>query len=81
MAWLARTVRTSARRASISCVMRTRCSWDSFQNSSKRSVRESIGSSRSGVGLEGVASEGCVVVVEVGEKRTAQCPLGDRPGV
>ena len=58
MAWLARTVRTSARRASISCVMRTWCSWVSSQNESKRSVRESTGSSRSGVGLEGAASEG-----------------------
>ena len=59
MAWLARTVRTSARRASISYVMRTRCSRVSSQNASKRSVRESIGSSRSGVGLEGAASKGC----------------------
>ena len=59
MAWLARTVRTSARRASISYVMRTQCSWVSSQNASKRLVRESTGSSRSGVGLEGAASEDC----------------------
>ena len=59
VAWLARTVRKSARRASISCVMRTRCSWVSSHNASKRSVRESNGSSRSGVGLEGATSEGC----------------------
>ena len=56
---LAKTVRTSARRASISCVMRTQCSRVSSQNASKCSVRESTGSSRSGVGLEGAASEGC----------------------
>ena len=59
MAWLSRTVRRSARRASISYVMRNGCYWVSSQNASKRSVRESTGSSRSGVGLEGAASEGC----------------------
>ena len=60
MAWLARTVRTSARRASISYVKRTRCSWVSSHNASKRSVRASTGSSKSGVGLDGAASEvGC----------------------
>ena len=57
MAWLARTVRMLARRASISCVMRTRCSWVSSHNASKRSVRTSTGSSKSGVGLDGAASE------------------------
>ena len=77
MAWLANTVRISARSASISCVRRTRCSWDSSHNASKRSVRESTGSSKSGAGLEGAA----VVVVEVVEKRTARCPPGDRPRV
>ena len=59
MAWLARTVRMSARRAFISCVRRTRCSWVSSQNASKRSIRVSIGSSKSGVGLDRAASEGC----------------------
>ena len=60
MAWLARTVRMSTRRASISYVMRTRCSWDSSHNASKGSVKASTGSSRSGVGLGGVGSEvGC----------------------
>ena len=57
MAWLARTVRMSARRASISWVMRTRCSWVSSHNASKRSVSASTGSSRSGVGLDGAAPE------------------------
>ena len=47
----------SMRKASISCVMRTQCSWVSSQNASKRSVRASIGSSRSGVGLDGVVYE------------------------
>ena len=56
MAWLAKTVRMSARRASMSWVMRTRCSCVSSQKASKRSVRASIGSSRLGVGLDGVAS-------------------------
>ena len=51
----------SARRASISWIMRTRCSWVSSQNASKLSVRASTGSSRLGVGLDGAASEvgGC----------------------
>ena len=39
--------------------MRTRCSWVSSQNASKRSVSEGTGSSRSGEGLEGAASVGC----------------------
>ena len=43
----------------MSYVARTRCSWVSSQNASKRSVRESIGSSGSGEGLEGAASGGC----------------------
>ena len=47
----------SARRASMSWVMRTRCSWVSSQKASKRSVRASTGSSKSGVGLEGAAPE------------------------
>ena len=38
---------------------RTRCSWVSSQKASKRSVSESIGSSRSGEGLEGAVSVGC----------------------
>ena len=59
MAWLAKTVCISARSASISWVRRTRCSWVSSQNGSKRSVRASTESSKSGVGLEGAASEGC----------------------
>ena len=60
MAWLARTVRISARRASISCVRKTQCSWVSSQNASKRSVRASTGSFKSGGGLDGVAAEvGC----------------------
>ena len=60
MAWLARTVRISARRASIFYVRRTQCSWVSSQNASKRSVRASTGSSKSGVGLDGIAAEvGC----------------------
>ena len=48
----------SARSASMSCVRRTRCSWVSSHNASKRSVSESTGSSRSGEGLEGAASVG-----------------------
>ena len=48
----------SARNASISWVTRTRCSWVSSQNASKRSVSESIGSSRSGEGLGGAAACG-----------------------
>ena len=59
MAWLAKAVRMSERRASISCVRRTRCSWVSSQNASKRSVKASTGSSKSGVGLDGAASEVC----------------------
>ena len=43
----------------MSCVTRTRCSWVSSQNASKRSVRESTGSSGSGEGLEGAAAGGC----------------------
>ena len=44
----------------MSWVMRTRCSWVLSQKASKRSVRASIGSSRSGVGLDGASSEvGC----------------------
>ena len=38
--------------------MRNRCSWVSSQNASKRSLRESIGSSGSGEGLEGTACGG-----------------------
>ena len=49
----------SARRASISWVMRTRCSWVLSQKASKRSVRASIGPSRSGVGLYGAAPGVC----------------------
>ena len=60
MAWLARMVHMSARKASMSLVMRTRCSCVSSQKASKRSVRESIGSSRSGVRLDGTSPEvGC----------------------
>ena len=59
VAWLASTVRMSARRASISCVRRTRCSWVSSQNASDRSVRASTGSSKSEVGLDGATCEGC----------------------
>ena len=40
----------------MSCVTRTRCSWVSSQNASKRSVSASTGSSRSGEGLEGAAA-------------------------
>ena len=58
VAWLASTVRISEQRASMSCVTRTRCSWVSSQNASKRSVSESTGSSRSGEGLEGDATCG-----------------------
>ena len=47
----------SVRRASISCVMRTRCSSVSSQNASKRLVRASTGFSRSGVGLDGAVFE------------------------
>ena len=43
----------------MSCVTRTRCSWVSSQNASKRSVSESTGSSRSGEGLEEAAVCGC----------------------
>ena len=39
----------------MSWVMRTQCSCVSSQKASKRSVRESTGSSRSGVGLNGAA--------------------------
>ena len=46
-------------KASISCVRRTRCSWVSSRNASKRSVRASTESSKSGVGLNGAASEVC----------------------
>ena len=56
MAWLARTVRMSARRASMSWVMRTRCSRVSSQKALKQSVRASTGSSRLGVGLDEAAS-------------------------
>ena len=38
---------------------RTRCSWVSSHNASKRSVSESTGSSGSGEGLEGAACGGC----------------------
>ena len=38
---------------------RTRCSWVSSQNASKRSVSESTGSSRSGERLEGAVAGGC----------------------
>ena len=41
----------------MSWVIRTRCSCVSSQKASKRSMRASTGSSRSGVGLEGVAAE------------------------
>ena len=41
----------------MSWVMRTRCSCVSSQKASKRSVRVSTGSSRSGVGLDGAAPE------------------------
>ena len=51
-----RTVRMSARKASMSWVTRTRCSWVSSQNASKRSVSESTGSSRSGEGLGGAVA-------------------------
>ena len=63
----------------MSCVTRTRCSWVSSQNASKRSVSESTGSSRSGEGLEGAAACGYWVVVEVGGSRTGQCLPRDRP--
>ena len=59
MAWLAKIVCISARSASISFVRRTRFSWVSSKNESKRSVRASTGSCKSGVGLEGAASKGC----------------------
>ena len=50
----------SAWRASISWVMRTRCSWVSSHKALKLSVRASTGSSRSGLGLDGAAAKaGC----------------------
>ena len=64
----------------MSCVTRTRCSWVSSQNASKRSVSESTGSSRSGEGLEGSSSEDAKMVVEVGGTRTSQCLPENRPG-
>ena len=57
MGWLARTVLMSTRRASMSWVMRTRFSCVSSQKASKRSMRASTGSSRSGVGLDVAAPE------------------------
>ena len=51
VAWLAKTVRMSAQRASTSWLMRTRCSWVSSQYASKRAVRSSTGSSRIVEGL------------------------------
>ena len=44
---------------SMSWVMRTRFSWISSQNASKRSVRVSTWSSKSGVGLGGASVEVC----------------------
>ena len=57
----------------MSWVMRTRCSWVSSQNASKRSVRESTKSSMSGVGLDGAASEGCCG--GGGGGREEDCPM------
>ena len=54
---VSKTIRISARRASISWVMRTRLSWVSSQKASRRSVKVSTGSSRSGVGLDRASSE------------------------
>ena len=67
----------SARRASMSWVMRIRCSCVSSQKALKRSVRASIGSSRLGEGLDSPPS---AVVGMVGEWRTTRRHLEDRPG-
>ena len=80
VAWFARTVRMSSRRASTSSMIRTRCSWVSFQYASKQAVRSSTESSKIVEGLIGSFSwdsyevwmGGCLASVTLGVDREAK---------